>query len=80
MNEMEVVIADGMVERRVDTIQKYSHTCNTGDGKIFVSDVENTVTLKTNEWAEDARGTNLHSIRFIECSFGHNKRMIKFIQ
>jgi nitrogen regulatory protein P-II 1 len=54
--KLEIVITDGIVERRVDTIQKYSHTCNTGDRKIFVSDVENTVYMKTNARAEDARG------------------------
>lgn len=46
--KLEVVVADDMVQEVVDVIQKYSHTGNTGDGKIFVINVEETVTIRTN--------------------------------
>ena len=47
--KIEVVVNDEMVEEVVDFIQKYSHTGNTGDGKIFVLNVENVVKIRTNE-------------------------------
>jgi nitrogen regulatory protein P-II 1 len=52
--KIEVVVNDEFVNRVVDTIQKYSHTGNTGDGKIFVLDVEDTIKIRTNERGEQA--------------------------
>jgi nitrogen regulatory protein P-II 1 len=47
--QLEVVVDDGMVAEVVDVIQKYAHTGNTGDGKIFVSTVDEVVKIRTNE-------------------------------
>jgi nitrogen regulatory protein P-II 1 len=47
--KLEVVVNDRMVDEVVKVIQKYSHTGNTGDGKIFISVVENVVKIRTNE-------------------------------
>jgi nitrogen regulatory protein P-II 1 len=47
--QLEVVVNDEMVAEVVDVIQKYSHTGNTGDGKIFVSTVDDIVKIRTNE-------------------------------
>ena len=47
--KLEVVVSDEMVDEVVNVIQIYSHTGNTGDGKIFVSDVEEIVKIRTNE-------------------------------
>src|SRR3990172_12862184 len=47
--KLEVVVNDDMVEEVVNVIQKFSHTGNTGDGKIFVVNVEETVKIRTNE-------------------------------
>ena len=52
--QLEVVVIDEMADEVLNTIQKYSHTGNTGDGKIFVLDVENVVKIRTNERGEDA--------------------------
>ncbi|PIX94612.1 MAG: GlnB, partial [Ignavibacteria bacterium CG_4_10_14_3_um_filter_37_18] len=38
----------------VNVIQKYSHTGNTGDGKIIVLNVEQMVKIRTNERGESA--------------------------
>ena len=51
--QLEVVVNDEMVDQVVDIIQKFAHTGNTGDGKIFVSTVDEVVKIRTNE-----RGTN----------------------
>ena len=47
--QLEVVVDDEMVDQVVDIIQKYAHTGNTGDGKIFVSTVDEIVKIRTNE-------------------------------
>jgi nitrogen regulatory protein P-II 1 len=52
--QLEVVVADEMVDEVVNVIQKYSHTGNTGDGKIFVSTVDEIVKIRTNERGRDA--------------------------
>jgi nitrogen regulatory protein P-II 1 len=52
--QLEVVVNDEMVDEVVNVIQKYSHTGNTGDGKIFVVNVEETVKIRTNERGRDA--------------------------
>lgn len=52
--QLEVVVNDEMVDEVVNAIQKFSHTGNTGDGKIFVVNVEVTVKIRTNERGRDA--------------------------
>lgn len=52
--KLEVVVDDAMVDEVVNVIQKYSHTGNTGDGKIFVSTVDEIVKIRTNERGRDA--------------------------
>ncbi|MFZ2949702.1 MAG: P-II family nitrogen regulator [Desulfuromonadaceae bacterium] len=52
--QLEVVVVDGMVDEVVNVIQKHSHTGNTGDGKIFVSTVDDVVKIRTNERGTDA--------------------------
>ena len=52
--QLEVVVDDEMVPEVVNVIQKYAHTGNTGDGKIFVVNVEDTVKIRTNERGRDA--------------------------
>lgn len=52
--QLEVVVDDDMVDDVVNVIQKYAHTGNTGDGKIFVSTVDEIVKIRTNERGRDA--------------------------
>lgn len=52
--QLEVVVDDDMVDEVVNIIQKYSHTGNTGDGKIFVSTIDEIVKIRTNERGRDA--------------------------
>jgi len=47
--QLEVVVNDEMVDDVVNAIQKHAHTGNTGDGKIFVSTVDDVVKIRTNE-------------------------------
>ncbi|QEM68859.1 P-II family nitrogen regulator [Geobacter sp. FeAm09] len=47
--QLEVVVNDDMAEAVVTAVQKYAHTGNSGDGKIFVSTVDDVVKIRTNE-------------------------------
>ena len=52
--KMEIVVADGQVDKALDAIQKAARTGKIGDGKIFVSTIEHTVRIRTGEADDDA--------------------------
>lgn len=52
--KLELVLADSMVEAAMDAIIKAAHTGKIGDGKIFVSSVEQVVRIRTGETGESA--------------------------
>ncbi len=52
--KIEIVLDDGLVERAMEAIQKAAHTGRIGDGKIFVSTVEEAVRIRTGEKGTDA--------------------------
>jgi len=52
--QVEIVVDDEMVDEVVRVIQKFSHTGNTGDGKIFVINVEDVIKIRTNERGKNA--------------------------
>ncbi|MFN0156740.1 MAG: P-II family nitrogen regulator [Bacteroidota bacterium] len=52
--KLEVIVADGMVDKVVDTIVKAAKTGQVGDGKIFVYPVEDVIRVRTGESGEDA--------------------------
>jgi nitrogen regulatory protein P-II 1 len=52
--KVEVVVADGLVEKAMDAIVKAARTGKIGDGKIFVFPVEQVVRIRTGETGEDA--------------------------
>ena len=52
--KVEVVLADDMVDQAVDAIVKAAHTGKIGDGKIFVSPVEQVIRIRTGETNEAA--------------------------
>ena len=52
--KVEVVVKDGDTERCVDAIVKAAKTGKIGDGKIFVTPVEQVVRIRTGETDEEA--------------------------
>ncbi|MGB8337648.1 MAG: P-II family nitrogen regulator [Burkholderiales bacterium] len=52
--KIEVVVADSLVEKAIDAIVKAARTGKIGDGKIFVTSVEQVVRIRTGEVNEDA--------------------------
>ena len=52
--KIELVVVDAMVERAVEAIQEAAHTGRIGDGKIFVTAVEDAIRIRTGERGGDA--------------------------
>jgi len=52
--KLELVVADDKVKAVIDTIVKSAHTGQIGDGKIFVSDLQEAVRIRTKETGADA--------------------------
>ena len=52
--KIEIVVADGEVDNAIDAIIKAARTGKIGDGKIFVSAVEQVVRIRTGETGEAA--------------------------
>ena len=52
--KIEVVLADAQSDAAVDAIIKAAKTGKIGDGKIFVSSIENAVRIRTEETGEQA--------------------------
>jgi nitrogen regulatory protein PII len=52
--KLEVVLADANVQAAVDAIVKAAKTGKIGDGKVFVSSIENAVRIRTEETGEQA--------------------------
>jgi nitrogen regulatory protein P-II 1 len=51
---VEVVVKDGDVDRAIEAIVKAAKTGKIGDGKIFVTPVEQVVRIRTGETDESA--------------------------
>ena len=52
--KIEVVVEDGMLERSVEAIQQAAHTGRIGDGKIFVSSIDEVIRIRTGEKGAEA--------------------------
>ena len=52
--KIEVAVSDDNADSVIDTISKVSNTGKIGDGKIFVSSLEQVVRIRTGELNEDA--------------------------
>ncbi len=52
--KMEIIIADALVDSVIETIMKAAQTGRIGDGKIFVTDLEDIIRIRTGERGEEA--------------------------
>ena len=52
--KIEIVLEDEMVERALEAIQNAARTGRIGDGKIFISSVEEVIRIRTGETGPDA--------------------------
>ena len=52
--KIEVVVSDERLAQTVDAIRKAAQTGRIGDGKIFVSNIEEAIRIRTGEAGQDA--------------------------
>ena len=52
--KIEIVVSDELVERVVDAIRRAAQTGRIGDGKIFVSNIEEAIRIRTGKSGLDA--------------------------
>lgn len=52
--KIEIAISDELVDSAIDAIRKVTNTGKIGDGKIFVSDLEQVIRIRTGETGPDA--------------------------
>jgi nitrogen regulatory protein P-II 2 len=52
--KIEVAVAEAVVEQTIEAITKAANTGKIGDGKVFVSPLEQVIRIRTGETGEDA--------------------------
>ncbi|MFM9974043.1 MAG: P-II family nitrogen regulator [Beijerinckiaceae bacterium] len=52
--KLEVVVSDALLEKAVEAIKSAAQTGRIGDGKIFVSSIEQVIRIRTGETGADA--------------------------
>ncbi len=52
--KLEIAVTDNVVDQAVETIVKAANTGKIGDGKIFVTDLEQIIRIRTGETGDDA--------------------------
>ncbi len=52
--KIEIVVAEDLVNKAVDAIQNAARTGRIGDGKIFISTIEQAIRIRTGESGNDA--------------------------
>jgi nitrogen regulatory protein PII len=52
--KIEVAVADAVVDQTIEAITKAANTGKIGDGKVFVSPLEEIIRIRTGETGEDA--------------------------
>ena len=52
--KIEVAVAEAVVEQTIEAITKAANTGKIGDGKVFVSTLEQVIRIRTGETGEDA--------------------------
>ena len=53
-SKIEIIVSDELVPQAIETIQRAAKTGKIGDGKIFVSPVEEVIRIRTGEHGKDA--------------------------
>ncbi len=52
--KIEIVLSEDLVERAVEAIQNAARTGRIGDGKIFISDIQQAIRIRTGETGSEA--------------------------
>ena len=52
--KLEIIVDDKNLEKAVEAIQSSAHTGRIGDGKIFISNIDDIIRIRTGEKGSDA--------------------------
>ena len=52
--KLEIILADEKLQEEIDAVLQAAQTGNVGDGKIFVSDITESIRIRTGEMGDDA--------------------------
>ncbi|MDB4863664.1 P-II family nitrogen regulator [Pirellulaceae bacterium] len=52
--KLEIILADGKLQEAIDAVLQAAQTGNVGDGKIFVSDITESIRIRTGEMGDEA--------------------------
>ena len=52
--KLEIAVTDELVEQAIEAIIKSAHTGKIGDGKVFITDLEQVIRIRTGETDEEA--------------------------
>ncbi len=52
--KLEIICSDDNLQKVIDTILQTAQTGQIGDGKIFISDLQDSIRIRTGETGEDA--------------------------
>ena len=52
--KLEIILADEKLQEAIDAVLQAAQTGNVGDGKIFVSDITESIRIRTGEMGDDA--------------------------
>ena len=52
--KIEIILQDDLVDKAIDAIRSAANTNRIGDGKIFVSDIEKIIRIRTGETGSEA--------------------------
>ncbi|HLV78454.1 MAG TPA: P-II family nitrogen regulator [Marinobacter sp.] len=52
--KVEIAIGDNLLDQVIDAITKAAHTGKIGDGKIFVTELQQAIRIRTGETGEEA--------------------------
>ena len=52
--KIEIIVTDDMVQKVVDVIMEAAKTGRIGDGKVFITPIEDVIRIRTGEKGEDA--------------------------
>jgi nitrogen regulatory protein PII len=53
-SKIEIAVSDDLSERAVEAIVSAARTGKVGDGKIFVTDIEQTIRIRTGDTGDNA--------------------------
>jgi len=52
--KIEVIVDDAMAAQAIEAIQQSAHTGRIGDGKIFISTIDEVIRIRTGETGSEA--------------------------